>query len=232
MERENRIGAVPVHVGIIMDGNGRWATKRGKPRSFGHAEGVKTMEKVIGYADEAGIKVLSLYVFSTENINRPEEEVSGLFSLAEKYFSRTKELVRRNYRVTVSGSVTKLPYDLVIKFREAERLTSCNTGLTVNFCFNYGGRDEIVHAFKRMAAEGLRDIDEEKVSEYMYSRLPDPDFIIRTGGMKRLSNFLIYQAAYAELYFTDVLWPDFSRKDFFAAIEDYGKRKRSFGRLK
>ena len=146
LERENGIGAVPVHVGIIMDGNGRWATKRGKPRSFGHAEGVKTMEKVIGYADEAGIKVLSLYVFSTENINRPEEEVSGLFSLAEKYFSRTKELVRRNYRVTVSGSVTKLPYDLVIKFREAERLTSCNTGLTVNFCFNYGGRDEIVRA--------------------------------------------------------------------------------------
>lgn len=222
---------VPEHLAVIMDGNGRWATARGKPRSFGHREGVKVIENIAEYCVDEGIKVLSLYVFSTENRQRPKEEVDGLFSLANKYFSRISDFNKKNYRILVSGSNSELPYNLVIKIKEAERATANNNGLVLNMCFNYGGRDEIVNAVKRIITDAPSEINEETIMNYMYKKLPPPDLIIRTGGQQRLSNFLTYQSAYSELYFTDVLWPDFNKECFDEAIREYKGRKRSYGRV-
>ncbi|MEG1923222.1 MAG: polyprenyl diphosphate synthase [Clostridia bacterium] len=219
------------HLSVIMDGNGRWACNRGLPRTAGHKEGVKNIERLIKLCVKEDIKVLSLFVFSTENILRPQEEVKGLFRLAKDYFNKVSEFNKKNISVKVSGSRTNLPLDLIAAIDKVQSGTVNNTGLILNLCFNYGGRDEILHAVNKIITENKTDIDSLTFEKYLYHQLPPPDMIIRTGGQIRLSNFLLYQSAYSELYFTDVLWPDFNEKDFYQAIDEYNSRKRNFGKI-
>lgn len=221
---------VPVHLAIIMDGNGRWAQARGQRRSMGHREGVRNIQRVIDFCIKQGVKVLSLYVFSTENRLRPKEEVDGLYNIARSYFSRIDEFRKQGIRVVISGSKSELPLDIVAKIDEVQKKTADEKTLTLNLCFNYGGQSEIVRAARLIAKSG-KEVDEESFNDYLYNRLPPPDMIIRTGGHMRLSNFLLYQAAYAELYFTPVLWPDFGENDLISAFEEFGRRKRNFGKV-
>ncbi len=224
---------LPVHVGIIMDGNGRWAKKRGKSRTEGHLEGVKTAKKIVKAAADFGIKYLSLYVFSTENWKRAQNEVAFLMSLIQRYLKREYDFYRENHiRVVHSGRYEGMSDEIVKDIEKVIKDTSEFNGLTVNLAINYGGRDEIARAVKKICSEGC---DEEKISletinNHMdHPEIPDPDLIIRTGGEKRLSNFLLWQAAYAELYFSSKLWPDWTRHDFLKALLDYQSRERRFG---
>jgi undecaprenyl diphosphate synthase len=223
---------LPRHVGIIMDGNGRWATARGKPRAEGHLEGVKAAKRVVAAAVEAGLSFLSLYTFSTENWTRAEEEVSYLMFLVRSYLRKEYDFYRRNgIRIVHSGDLERLPRDIAQEIQEVTRDTAHFTGLTVNLSINYGGRDEILRAFRRMQADGrLEDLTEESFHAYLdHPELPDPDLIIRSANERRLSNFLLWEAAYAELYFSAKLWPDWDRDDLFGALEDYAQRSRRFG---
>ncbi|MCL6632005.1 MAG: isoprenyl transferase [Alicyclobacillus herbarius] len=231
---------LPRHVAIIMDGNGRWARRRGLPRAAGHHAGMLAMREVIRACDDAGIECLTLYAFSTENWKRPESEVEYLMRLPEEFFrTEIDELVERGVRVRFIGDVDKLPpYTRDTVDRTLSR-TREGTGMTVTFALNYGGRADVLGAVHRVA-NAIRqgqltwdDLDEASFAEFLDTAgLPDPDLIIRTSGEKRLSNFLIWQAAYAEFWFTDVLWPDFGRRELFEALTDYGRRKRRFGGLK
>ncbi|NWF77654.1 MAG: di-trans,poly-cis-decaprenylcistransferase [Chloroflexi bacterium] len=225
----------PQHVAIIMDGNGRWARKRGLPRLAGHNAGGDNIRPVVKIFADYRVKYLTLYMFSTENWNRPRIEVAGLLSLlAKKIDQETQAFHRENVRLVHLGRLDRLPQKLREKVKAAVELTKDNTGLTLCLAFDYGGRDEIAQAARRIADAGIPGdkIDESVFARYLYTPdIPDPDLLIRTGGESRLSNFLLWQAAYSELYFTPVLWPDFGRKDVEEALAEYKRRQRRFGRI-
>lgn len=223
---------LPNHIAFIMDGNGRWASMRGMPRNYGHKKGVETVERVIDHCKSRGIKVVSLYVFSTENWRRPKEEVDGLFDLATKYFSKLVKACKNGIKIVVSGERSGLPAELVNQIEQAEQATKAYDEMTVNLCINYGGRTEILSAVNKAVKDGITDFDENILRKYLYHDLPDPDIIVRTGGHVRLSNFLLFQSAYSELLFSDVLWPDYSSKDIDDVLTIYSKRTRNFGGLK
>jgi len=227
--------SVPGHVAIIMDGNGRWARARGLPRLAGHRAGTDNIRSILEACVEAGVDILTIYAFSTENWNRPEAEVFGLFALMEEVIRReTAELHRNGVRVSHVGWTEGLPPELVRSIEEAVALTAGNNRITLNVAFNYGGRAEIIDAFRRAVAAGVdvTRLDEQTFSRYLLTGgQPDPDLIIRTAGEMRLSNFLIWQAAYAEYYSTATYWPDFGREELLAAFEAYARRQRKFGRV-
>ncbi len=222
--------ALPVHIGIIMDGNGRWATDRGLSRAEGHQEGRKAAKRVVLAAEKAGIRYLSLYVFSTENWKRTTEEVGFLMGLLKNYLLAEYDFYRQNrIRVVHSGDPDGLDRGIVADIRQVEKDTAQYERITVNIAVNYGGRDEIARAARRVARSG-REITEESIRSALdRPELPDPDLIIRTAGDLRMSNFLLWQSAYSELWFTDKYWPDFCAEDLDAAIESFGSRKRRFG---
>jgi undecaprenyl diphosphate synthase len=225
----------PQHVAIIMDGNGRWAKKRGLPRLVGHKAGGDNIRPVVKIFANYGVKYLTLYMFSTENWNRPRIEVAGLLSLlAKKIDQETQAFHQENIRLVHLGRLDRMSRKLREKVQAAVELTKNNTGLTLGLAFDYGGRDEIVQAARRIASTGIPgdNIDESVFARYLYSPdIPDPDLVIRTGGESRLSNFLLWQATYSELYFTPVLWPDFGRKDVEEALSEYKRRQRRFGKI-
>ena len=225
-------GNIPVHVGLIMDGNGRWAKKRLRPRSFGHKAGMDNIIPLSLKAKELGIKYLTLYVLSTENFKRPAEEIEGLLNLIRKYFKDdAAKLYSYGAALRIIGDLTILPQDVQEILEESEKNSPENAEFTLVFAINYGSRSEILHAVNR-AVTGGTPLDKDGFERLLYTcGMPDIDLIIRTGGEKRLSNFLTYQAAYAELYFTDVLFPDFKEKEFESAIFDYAKRERRFGNI-
>ena len=223
---------LPVHVGIIMDGNGRWAEKRGKPRRAGHLEGVKAAKRIVRAASAAGLRFLTLYTFSTENWSRPSAEVTYLMFLIRRHLKSEAAFYRENrIRVLHSGSAERLPRGVL---RELDRViadTAANRGLTVNLAIDYGGRDEILRAVNRLRAGGRDGVvaETELRGALDHPEIPDPDLIIRTGDERRLSNFLLWQGAYAELYFSPKMWPDWAEGDLSAALQEYGRRERRFG---
>ena len=223
---------IPTHIAMIMDGNRRWARKRMLPTNMGHSQGAKTLEKIAIACQERGIKYLTVFAFSTENWRRSEEEVNYLMKLlAENISDFDKRFKNDDVRIRLVGDINGLPKDLQEGILKIEERTRNKSGLTVNVAINYGGRAEIVHAIKRMKEAGVADITEEAVNKYMYTYdAPDPDLIIRTAGEQRLSGFLIWQSAYSEFYFTDVLWPDFDEKELDKAIDEFNNRKRNFGK--
>jgi undecaprenyl diphosphate synthase len=225
----------PQHVAIIMDGNGRWAKKRHLPRLAGHNAGSENIRPVVKIFANYGVKYLTLYMFSTENWNRPRIEVAGLLSLlARKIDQETRAFHQENIRLVHLGRLDRLSQKLREKVLAAVELTKNNTGLTLCLAFDYGGRDEIVQAARRIASAGIPgdNIDESVFVRYLYSTdIPNPDLVIRTGGENRLSNFLLWQAAYSELYFTPVLWPDFGLKDVEEVLSEYKRRQRRFGKI-
>ena len=221
---------VPTHVAVIMDGNGRWAKNRGLARLHGHKKGLEVAEQIIDHALTCGVKYLSMYVFSTENWKRPASEVNNLFALADRYLSRFEKFCKDKVRVVVSGERDGLPDKLVKKIDYIEQQTKNFDAICVNLCINYGGQREIVEAVKKLYSKG-KEITAENILDNMYHKLPEPDIILRTGGQKRLSNFLLFQSAYAELFFTDTLWPDFTTEEFDAILAEYSTRSRNFGGL-
>ena len=228
---------LPTHIAIIMDGNRRWAKLQGKPAGFGHKEGAKTLEKIVRYANQIGLKYITVYAFSTENWKRSEEEVSGLMLLLQNYLDEyAKRADTENIRVKVIGDITALAKGLQNSINKCIERTKNNTGVTFSIALNYGGRTEIKDAIKNIAKDlkeekiKEEEIDEDLINKYLYTRdIPDPDLIIRTSGEQRLSGFLAWQSTYSELYFTTKNWPDFSEKDLDDAIEEYNKRTRKFG---
>lgn len=227
---------VPKHVAIIMDGNGRWALNRGKKRSEGHLEGSKTLEKLCFHALKRKIKILSLFAFSTENFKRDKEEVDYLMNLITKYFKeKAKKFKKNNIKVIISGRRTGLREDVVEAIEYIEKYTKDNTDSILNICLNYGGQQEIIDASKKIALEykkgniDLDLIDKETFSKYLYYDLDPIDLLIRTSGELRISNFMLFQNAYSEFYFTDTYFPDFKEEEFDKALESYNKRKRRFG---
>ena len=218
----------PKSVGIIMDGNGRWAKKRNLPRSAGHSEGLTAAKRIVRAASDAGVECLTLYTFSTENWKRAQDEVGFLFALVKKHLRGEYDFYKENnIRIRHIGDLSALPTDLQSEIQEAEKDTDSFTGMTVVLAINYGGRNEICRATKKLVASGL-EITEEGIFKAL--DLPrEIDFIIRTGGEKRLSNFLLYQAAYAELFFCDTLWPDYSEEEFLNSLSDFASRNRRFG---
>ena len=229
---------LPRHVAIIMDGNGRWAKSRGESRSEGHKEGVVSVRKIVEAAVAIGLKYLTVYTFSTENWNRPDEEVKALMSLmVAAIYRETPDLMKNNVRLTAIGDTMRLPEDVRNTLNDCIMQTSKNTGTTLVLALSYSSRWEIIEAAKRMANEAIKgeivtdDIDENMLSSYLTTKnLPDPDLLIRTGGEKRISNFLLWQLSYAELYFTDIYWPDFRENEFYEAIMSYQQRERRFGK--
>lgn len=226
----------PSHVAIILDGNGRWAQKRNMPRTFGHKNGAENVVDIAIHAKKRGVKYLTLYAFSTENWKRPKKEVDYLMKLLIKFVNdKIDQLMKEDCKLNFLGDLSAIPDQTRKAVELALDRTKDNKSLFINIALNYGGRNEVVHAFKNIINEGYRaeDIDEELISDYLYTKdIPDPDLLIRPGGELRISNFLIYQIAYSELYFTDKLWPDFSYEDFDMAIEEYSRRNRRFGDVK
>ena len=223
-----------LHWAFIMDGNGRWAKLRGLPRKKGHERGVQTVNTVVDFClKQKNIGIISLYVFSTENWNRSPMEVNGLFSLAKQYASCIDEFVKKGIKVLFSSSYDNLPNDLVEKMIECQLKTQNCTNLVVNLCFNYGGRAEILNAAKKLAKQNkLADATEDDFLKAMYNDLPSPDLLLRTGGQIRLSNFMLYQSAYTELLFTDILGPDLTEEDLQGFLDAFNKRVRNFGKVK
>lgn len=222
------------HVGIIMDGNGRWAKSRGLPRLMGHRQGVKAVEEIVRAAKDLGIPYLSLYAFSTENWGRPKAEVAGLMELLKFYTKhKVREIHAENARIRFAGNLDAMPEDIGKILRDAENLTANNTGLTMVICLNYGGRQEILDAVNALLAEGAKGpVTAEDLSGRLYlPDIPDPDLLIRTGGELRMSNFWLWQGAYSEYYFTDKYWPDFCRADLTSAVEAYYRRDRRYGKI-
>lgn len=225
---------LPQHICFIIDGNGRWAKKRHLPRSQGHIKGFNKLESVYKMVREAGIKYVSIYAFSTENWNRPKEEVDGLMKLfrrAIREFNNDKKYC--DTRIEFLGDLNRLDEDLRLGAIDIMEKTKNNTELHINICLNYGGREDVVQAVNKLIKSGKTEVTMEDISENLYtSNCPDPDFIVRTSGEHRLSNFMPWQSTYAELYFPKVLWPDFSRKDFINAIIEFSSRNRRFGAIK
>ncbi|SHE51815.1 undecaprenyl diphosphate synthase [Marinitoga hydrogenitolerans DSM 16785] len=224
---------IPKHVGIIMDGNGRWAKQRGLKRTMGHERGAKVAEDVIQWASDIGIRYLTLYSFSTENWKRPKEEVSFLFSLMVRYLeSRLNKIIRENVRVRFIGRIEELPENVFNVCKRIEEKSKNNSKIDVILAVNYGGRREIVDAVNNLISNNIKNITIEDLSKNLYlPDIPDPELIIRTSGEIRISNFLLWQIAYSELYFTDTLWPDFTKKDLEMAIKDFSNRNRRFGSI-
>lgn len=218
------------HIGFIMDGNGRWAKKRGMPREYGHKFGADTFEKIMEYCGNMGVDATTFYVFSTENWKRPKKEVDSIMGLLSRYLDDCeKKLDKYDIRFIFLGDKSVFPHDMRKKMTEIEERSASHKYI-VNLALNYGGRDEIVSAVNALIREGRGDITEQDITAALYTKeSPELDLIIRTGGDMRISNFLLWQSAYAELYFTDVLWPDFSVKDVDAAVENFMNRKRRFG---
>jgi len=222
---------LPQHVGIIMDGNGRWAKKRGLPRVFGHRAGVNTVKKIVETAAKIGVKCLSLYAFSTENWRRPKNEIQILFNLLRQFIKKEeKNLIKNNIKLFISGDISKIDKKTAEALQNLISKLKNNTGLIVNLCLNYGGRQEIVSAVNKIISSGIKSVDEKKFEEFLYTKdLPELDLLIRTSGELRISNFMLWQVAYAELYFTKTLWPDFTPKEFVLAIKEFQLRERRFG---
>jgi undecaprenyl diphosphate synthase len=219
------------HLAIIMDGNARWATLNGKTKAEGHSVGAQNAEEIIPHALELGVKYLTLYAFSSENWRRPIKEVSILIGLLNKYLnSKTDFLKKHEIRLQVIGNLSKLPAALVAKINKSTEDTRNNTKMTVTIAFSYGARAEIANACQKAIDSGVKEITEDNFKNFLYDpAMPDVDILIRTGGLHRISNFLLWQASYAEIYFLDKFWPDFNKEDLAKTIEDYSKRTRSFG---
>ncbi len=242
MEKENlpQFSVLPRHVGIIMDGNGRWAQQRGLPRYKGHIEGAKTFRKIGEFAGNLGIECLTFYAFSTENWKRPPEEVAAIMDLFREYLreldERKAENEEKGIKVNFIGDRTGIPKDILKMMGYSERITRKKDHVILNIAINYGGRQEILHSVQEIAKEVEKgklkssEITEEMISEHLYTGgLPDPDLIIRPSGEYRLSNFLLWQSAYSEFWYSDILWPDFTEEDFTAALREFEKRNRRFG---
>ncbi len=231
---------IPQHVAIILDGNGRWAKSKGMPRNYGHAQGSKNVEKICEEAWRMGIKYLTVYAFSTENWNRPKDEVDALMKLLRNYMKTCLKTAKKNdMKIRVIGDLRKLDEDIRSRIAELEEATKDNGGLNFQIAINYGSRDEIIRGVKKLAADcaagklQAEDIDDQIFECYLDTHdIPDPDLMIRTSGELRLSNFLLWQLAYTEFYFTDVLWPDFSKEELLKAIEHYNARDRRYGGVK
>ena len=231
---------VPQHIAIILDGNGRWAKSKGMPRTYGHTVGAKNVETVCKAADELGVKYLTLYAFSTENWNRPQKEVDALMNLLESYLKNCIRTAKKNrMRVRVIGDLARLSEKFQEQIAELEKASAENPGLNLTIAINYGSRDEMIRGMKKMAEEikegklNTEDITEQRFGQYLDTAdLPDPDLLIRTSGEQRLSNYLLWQLAYSEFYFTDVPWPDFHKAELEKAIEAFNHRDRRFGALK
>jgi len=228
---------LPRHVAVIMDGNGRWAEGRRLPKIAGHKAGVKSVEEIIKSAREFGIKILTLYAFSTENWKRPRREIGALMGLLENYLDReTEKIAKEGIRIRAIGKISGLSASTRLKLSRIEKKTARNSAILVNLALNYGSRSEIARAARKIAEEvkagrlDTRDISEEKFADYLYTAgLPDPDLLIRTSGEARMSNFLLWQLSYSEIYITKTLWPDFRKKDLETALMDYRKRERRYG---
>lgn len=231
---------IPKHIAIIMDGNGRWAKKRNMPRTYGHRAGVETIRDVVKASSEIGVKYLTLYAFSTENWKRPSDEVNALMNLLVEYLRKeVEELHRNNVIVNAIGDISKLPQICQDELKKAFEKTKNNTGLTLNLALNYGGRDEILKAVKKIVQKvengdiKTDEIDEKTFSDCLFTAsMPDPDLLIRPSGEYRLSNFLLWQIAYSEFWFSDICWPDFNRQHLYRAIYEYQNRDRRFGGIK
>jgi undecaprenyl diphosphate synthase len=236
-QEQESLENIPNHVAIIMDGNGRWAEKRGLPRIAGHQAGVKTVNKIVKFAVEAKIQILTLYAFSTENWNRPKSEIDFILKLPKEFLHiYLPGLIDNNVRINVIGDISSLPKHTQDAVQYAIEKTKKNDGLLLNFALNYGSRSEIMRAIKQIMTDidgsklSIDSIDEKVFSEYLYTQnLTDPDLLIRTSGEQRLSNFLLWQLAYTEFWFTDVLWPDFNEEVFGQALDEYQHRKRRYG---
>lgn len=229
-KQEERV--LPHHIAIIMDGNGRWAKKRHMPRSAGHVAGAATFKTVARYCNKIGLEYLTVYAFSTENWKRPKEEVDGIMNLLRDYLHDVKNFKDENIMLRFIGDISVLDEDIKLLIADAEKESENATGLKLNIALNYGGRDEILHAVKTMISDGVSpdEVTEEQIAKRLYTAgQPDPDLIIRPSGEYRLSNYLIWQSAYAEFWFSNVLWPDFGPSDIEKAIDDYNSRNRRFG---
>jgi len=230
---------IPEHVAIVLDGNGRWAKQKKMPRNYGHSVGSKNVEKIAEEAYRIGIKHLTVYAFSTENWNRPKEEVDALMKLLGSYLKDClKTSSKNNMKVRIIGDILRLDEEMQNRIRELEEVSAKNTGLNFQVALNYGSRDEMIRGIKNLAIDvktgkiNLKDIDETLFTNYLDTKgIPDPDLLIRTSGEQRLSNFLLWQLAYTEFYFTDVLWPDFNKKELMKAMEYYNSRDRRFGKI-
>lgn len=230
-------GSLPVHIGIIMDGNGRWAKQRGLLRTAGHVKGAQNFRTIANYCGEIGIKYITVYAFSTENWSRPKYEIDALMKLFDDYLNEFLVDFRKyNMKLNFIGNTEALTDSIIQKMNKAMDITKNSTGITVNIAINYGGRQEIINAVKKIIKKqndgviNIDDIDEKLFSRFLYTHdQPDPDLIIRPSGEKRISNFLIWQSAYTEFWYSDVLWPDFTKSDLDKALEDYSKRNRRFG---
>ncbi|MGL6202255.1 MAG: isoprenyl transferase [Lachnospiraceae bacterium] len=231
---------IPRHVAIILDGNGRWAKAKGMPRNYGHAQGSKNVERICEDAYKMGIKYLTVYAFSTENWNRPKNEVDALMKLLRNYMKTCLKTAEKNrMKIRVIGDITPLDEDIKNRIIELEEASKNNDGLNFQIAINYGSRDEIIRAVKRLGVDirenkiNPEDVDDTMLSSYLdTSGIPDPDLLIRTSGELRLSNYLLWQLAYAELYFTDVPWPDFTKDELVKAIVQYNSRERRYGGIK
>ncbi len=230
---------LPRHIAIILDGNGRWARRRGLPRTAGHAAGSENFRKIATYCKDIGVDYLTVYAFSTENWKRPEDEVKTIMRLLRRYLNEAIETMERDHiRMKIFGDVAGLPPELRELVKKTDEISGRYEGFQANICLNYGGRDEIVHAARRYARDLMEgkageELTEEQFGGYLYSAgIPDPDLLIRPGGEQRISNFLLWQCAYAEFYFTDVLWPDFGTEELDRAIAAYQKRDRRYGGVK
>lgn len=236
---ERQLG-IPQHVAIIMDGNGRWAKKHFLPRNAGHSQGSRRVEEICRAAYDLGIKYLTIYAFSTENWSRPEDEVNALLKILRNYLKESiKKSTENNMRVRVIGDRSRLDQDIRESIQRLEEVSAGNTGLNFQIALNYGGRDELLRAVRRLLSDykaggfELSQLSEEFFSDYLDTRgIPDPDLLIRTSGEERLSNFLLWQCAYTEFYFPEVLWPDFDKNELKKAVEQYKKRDRRFGGIK
>ena len=234
-----RTERIPAHIAIIMDGNGRWAAMRDKPRTYGHEQGVEAVKKVVRASGELGVKYLTLYTFSVENWKRPKAEVDALMALlAKTTLDNLDELIEKDVKLITTGRISGLSPTRRAALAEAERRTRDNKGLVLNLALNYGGRTEILDAVRSIATSvkagviDVAEIDEQLFSEFLYTaNIPDPDLLIRTSGENRISNFLLWQTSYTELYIIDTLWPDFGRKELFEAVLAYQSRERRFGKV-
>ncbi len=232
--KEYKFKRLPKHIGYIVDGNGRWAKKRGMPRSFGHKVGLKTLKQAVINAFDLGIEVVSIFGFSTENWNRPKDELDCLFKLFEEFLEKDNfDYNGRGIKLNVMGDYTKFPKNLVEKVEGMLKQTKDNKKFVLNLGINYGGQDELVMAFNKLLNSGKKEITKKDIENNLYTAgLPMPDLVIRTSGEQRISNFMLWQMAYSELYFTKTYWPDFNKKQLIKALKNYQKRNRRFGAIK